>query len=83
MVLMNGSKKARLSASLTNQNQGGGPKNMGIVTTGSHPANLLWRLYNNTGSPGQEYYIARYGSTVKGGVGHVAPYQITQAKYNL
>lgn len=80
---MNGSKKARRSASLTNQNQGGGPKKMGIMTTGGHPANVLWRLYNNTGSVGEEYYIARYGSTVKGAVGHVAPYQRTLGNYTL
>ena len=63
---------------MENQNQGGGPKKMGIMTTGGHPSNVLWRLYNNTPSPNDKYYIARYGSTSKGRVGHVAPYQNIQ-----
>ena len=73
MVLMNSSKKARYSASLINQNQGGGPKKEGKVTSTGHPANVLWRLYRNSPAPGFNPTI-NYGSTVKGRVGAVAPF---------
>jgi hypothetical protein len=70
---MNSSKKARYSASLINQNQGGGPKKEGKMTSTGHPANVLWRLYRNSGAPGYNPTI-NYGSTVKGRVGAVAPF---------
>jgi hypothetical protein len=74
MVLMNGSKKARNSASIINRtNNLGGVKKAGIVTSGGHPANVLWRLQKNTPTPGV-FRIARYGSTVKGRVGAVSPF---------
>ena len=74
MVLMNGSKKARNAASIINRtNTKGGVKKAGIVTTGGHPANVLWRLFNNTPAPGY-FPMPRYGSTVKGRVGAVAPF---------
>ena len=73
MVLMNSSKRARYSASLINQNQGGGPKKEGKVTSTGHPANLLWRLNRNNPAPGY-FPIIKYGSTVKGRVGAVAPF---------
>ena len=73
MVLMNSSKNARYSASLINQNQGGGPKKEGKVTSTGHPANVLWRLYRNSPAPGYNPSI-NYGSTVKGRVGAVAPF---------
>ena len=73
MVLMNSSKKARYSASLINQDQGGGPKKEGKMTSTGHPANVLWRLYRNSPAPGYNPSI-NYGSTVKGRVGAVAPF---------
>ena len=42
MVLMNGSKKPRYYSSLVNQNQGGGPKKMGIASTMGKNPNLVW-----------------------------------------
>jgi hypothetical protein len=74
MVLMNGSKKARNSASIiARTNTEGGVKKAGIVTTGGHPANVLWRLNRNTPAPNY-FPKPRYGSTVKGRVGAVAPF---------
>jgi len=40
MVLMNGSKMARNSASLANHNQGGGPNKQGLVSTVGRPASV-------------------------------------------
>lgn len=74
MVLMNGSKKARNAASIiARTNTEGGVKKGGIVTTGGHPANVLWRLNNNTPAP-NFFPMPVYGSTVKGRVGAVAPF---------
>lgn len=71
---MNGSKKARNADSIINRtNTMGGVKKGGIVTTGGHPANVLWRLNNNTPAP-NFFPMPKYGSTVKGRVGAVSPF---------
>jgi hypothetical protein len=40
MVLMNGSKMARNSASISNYNQGGGPNKQGLISTVGRPASV-------------------------------------------
>lgn len=40
MVLMNGSKMARNSASLANHNQGGGPNKQGLISTVGRPSSV-------------------------------------------
>ena len=75
MVLMNGSKKARLQDSVMNRtNTLGGPKKAGLNSKIGHPSNLFFRLARETPTPGY-FPIAHYFSTVKGTVGMVYPYQ--------
>lgn len=40
MVLMNGSKMARNSASISNYNQGGGPNKQGLISTVGRPSSV-------------------------------------------
>lgn len=74
MVLMNGSKRARLQDSIVHRtNVLGGPKKAGLVSKIGHPSNLFFRLERNTPTPGF-FPIAFYYSTVKGTVGLKYPY---------
>jgi hypothetical protein len=50
MVLMNASKKARYTSSITNQNQGGGPKKAGLVPTATMTEETFI-AYNVNGLP--------------------------------
>ncbi len=74
MVLMNGSKKARNAQSIMNRPTEGGDKKAGLVSKVGHPANVYFRLDNNTGTP-NFFPIARYGSTTKGMVGGIRIYR--------
>ena len=74
MVLMNGSKKARNAQSIINRPTLGGNKKAGIVSKVGHPANVYFRLDNNTGTPGA-FPIFNYGSTTKGIVGGIRIYR--------
>ena len=75
MVLMNGSKRARLVSSLVNGNQSGGPRKAGLTNLVGHPSNVYFRLERN--QPGGNYNLPliNYGSTVVGRVGTVAPFK--------
>ena len=70
MVLMNGSKKARNAQSIINLPTQGGNKKAGLVSKVGHPANLYFRLANNTPTPGV-FPIFTYGSTTKGRIGGI------------
>lgn len=74
MVLMNGSKKARNAQSIINRPTAGGDKKAGLVSKVGHPANVYFRLDNNTGTPGV-FPIAMYGSTIKGRIGGIRIYR--------
>ncbi len=69
-----GSKSARLVSSVINQSNGGGNKKGGLVSTVGHPANLAFRLMQDTGTPGV-FPIFNYGSTTKGMVGGIRIYR--------
>lgn len=69
-----GSKSARFVSSVINQPSGGGNKKAGLVSKVGHPANLYFRLDNNTGTPGV-FPIVTYGSTTKGMVGGIRIYR--------
>jgi len=56
MVLMSGSKKARYEASISNQNQGGGPKKAGLVPTADVPV-AAFNGYRNRGLPKTLYLM--------------------------
>jgi hypothetical protein len=64
-----GSKNARYVSSIINRPTLGGDKKTGLVTTAGHPANLSFRLTNNTGTIGF-FPLTQYGSVSKGSVGH-------------
>jgi len=50
MTLMNGAKRARYASSISNQNQGGGPKKAGLVPTATMTEET-WIAYNINGLP--------------------------------
>ena len=74
MVLMNGSKKARNAQSIINRPTAGGDKKAGLVSKVGHPANVYFRLDNNSGTP-NFFPIAMYGSTTKGRIGGIPIYR--------
>lgn len=71
MVLMNGSKHARNSASLINLPTGGGIKKAGIPYPFSTTARVAFRVNPPPLTIPNPYPIALYGSTWKGSIGSV------------
>lgn len=74
--MINGAKAARNVASLINRPSGGGNKKAGLVTFTGHPSNVYFRLQRNVPRGNYNLPVVFYGSTVKGRVGAVAPFNI-------
>jgi hypothetical protein len=75
MVLMNGSKKARLQDSVMNRtNTDGGNKKSGIPSLVGRPSNVYSAITNRCFPAVGFFPFAKYGSTVKGTVGMKYPY---------